>query len=183
MSDVVERAKSALEGVTEGPWEAQDWTSHANGERGCGILAGIGMKQRGIAWTGQHHWNPEAEAQADAEFIAAARTLVPELVAEVERLRAAEWSARGERDSMKRRLELLTADESWWIGGAWGDYGEVVLPVRALHMVLGQKMVGQSAVGEPELDPGLASTYRDLRATVEDLSDENARLRQELEAR
>lgn len=98
------------------------------------------------------------------------------LIAENERLRRSEWAARGERDSMKRRLELLTADESWWIGGAWGDYGEVVIPVRAVSMVLGQKMVDQDEPGAPELDPGLAATYRDLRATVEHLVSENDRL-------
>lgn len=94
---------------------------------------------------------------------------IDRLTAENARLRAAEWKARGERDSMKRRLELLTADESWWIGGAWGDYGEVVIPVRAVHMVLGWKDAEL-----PELEPGLAATYRDLHATVEHLSAENA---------
>jgi len=98
------------------------------------------------------------------------------LIAENERLRRSEWAARGERDSMRRRLELLTADESWWVGGVWGDYGEVVVPVRAVHMVLGQKMVDQDDADAPELDPGLAATYRDLRATVEHLVSENDRL-------
>jgi len=98
------------------------------------------------------------------------------LVAEVERLRRSEWAARGERDSMKRRLELLSADESWWVGGVWGHYGEVVVPVRAIAMVLGEKMVDQKKPGEPEIDPGLAATYRDLRATVEHLASENERL-------
>jgi hypothetical protein len=86
--DVVTRAKASLEGVTEGPWEAQEWDSHANGDRGCGILAGTpGMRQRGIAYTGLYHWNSQASAEADAAFIVAARSLVPELVAEIERLR------------------------------------------------------------------------------------------------
>src|SRR5258705_13763243 len=98
------------------------------------------------------------------------------LIAENGRLRRSEWAARGELDSVRRRLDLLTADESWWIGGAWGDYGEVVVPVRAIHMVLGQKMAGQEEAGEPELDPGLAATYRDLRAVVEHLVSENERL-------
>lgn len=98
------------------------------------------------------------------------------LIAENERLRRSEWAARGERDSMRRRLDLLTADESWWIGGAWGDYGEAVIPVRAIAMVLDRKMVDQDEPGAPELDPGLAATYRDLRATVEHLVGENERL-------
>lgn len=156
MSDIVERAKAALEGVTEGPWvfdpDRDDYlVSESTGEV-----------------VGSQRFN--------TEFIAAARTLVPELVAEVERLRRSEWAARGERDSMKRRLELLSADESWWVGGVWGDYGEVVVPVRAIAMVLGEKMVDQKKPGEPEIDPGLAATYRDLRATVEHLASENERL-------
>lgn len=100
--------------------------------------------------------------------------------ADNERLRSSEWAARGERDSMKRRLELLAADESWWIGGAWGEYGEAVVPLRAIWMVLGEKGVDQSKVGEPELNPGLAATYRDLRATVEHLAADNERLRADL---
>jgi hypothetical protein len=93
------------------------------------------------------------------------------LVAENERLRRSEWTARAERDSIKRRLERLTADESWWIGGAWGDYGEAVIPLRAVWMALGDK-----DSEPPELEPGLAATYRDLRATVEHLVAENDRL-------
>lgn len=81
MSDLVERAKAALEGVTEGPWETRsDYMELTrvvhSGEAefalflccDCGVEAGAGEGR-------------------DAEFIAAARTLVPELVAEVERLR------------------------------------------------------------------------------------------------
>ena len=64
MSDITERAKEALEGVTPG-WEVRDEFIYPLSIR-CGV---------GGIW------------KRDAEFIAAARTLVPELVAEVERLR------------------------------------------------------------------------------------------------
>ncbi|WP_085142984.1 hypothetical protein [Mycolicibacterium conceptionense] len=76
MTDVVERAKAVLAGVTEGPWSAipgdryyfgsatNVWTEHGRGR----LIAGDLHKP-------------------NAEFIAQARTLVPELVAEVERLR------------------------------------------------------------------------------------------------
>ena len=119
---------------------------------------------------------PQSAPSAVVELGDWASEYLPELVAEVERLRRSEWAARGERDSMKRRLELLSADESWWVGGVWGHYGEVVVPVRAIAMVLGEKMVDQKKPGEPEIDPGLAATYRDLRATVEHLASENERL-------
>ncbi|AVO21766.1 hypothetical protein SEA_JEON_63 [Mycobacterium phage Jeon] len=70
MSDVVARAKAALEGVTEGPWT---WTH--------------GMDARAMV-LGPDNLRVKLEGYRDAEFIAQARTLVPELVAEVERLRA-----------------------------------------------------------------------------------------------
>jgi hypothetical protein len=63
--DVVARAKAALEGVTPGPWEMRDSFVYP-----LSISARLG----GI-WP------------VDAQFIATARQLVPELVAEVERLR------------------------------------------------------------------------------------------------
>lgn len=73
MSDVVERAKAALEGVSRGPWKLGNRTypDVVHSPNGC-------------------LWNPdrgEINHQADGEFVAAARSLVPELVAEVERLR------------------------------------------------------------------------------------------------
>lgn len=75
MSDVVERAKAALEGVTRGPWRVgkRKWIGVVLTPHGC-------------------VWNPnrgEVNNPPDGEFIAQARTLVPELVAEVERLRVA----------------------------------------------------------------------------------------------
>ncbi|QBI97429.1 hypothetical protein SEA_FANCYPANTS_93 [Mycobacterium phage Fancypants] len=95
--DVVERAKAALEGVTEGPWETSvhampgatvdEWyvreithTFDPNMHR-LNVL-----KVRGATHAArQCCWPPTV---ADAEFIASARSLVPELIAEVERLRS-----------------------------------------------------------------------------------------------
>ena len=74
MTDIVERAKAALEGVTKGPWKLGNrrYPDVVHSRSGC-------------------LWNPsrgEVNNPADGEFIAASRDLVPELVAEVERLRA-----------------------------------------------------------------------------------------------
>lgn len=78
--DVTDRARAALEGVTCGPWT---------------VVSG--------AWGNVWHF-PEGDhndgrptvvvrmggmTEADSTFIATARTLVPELLAEVERLRGA----------------------------------------------------------------------------------------------
>jgi hypothetical protein len=65
--DVVSRAKAALEGVIEGPWEMRD---------GFVYPLSISARLGGIR-------------PRDAEFIAAARSLIPELIAEVEKLREA----------------------------------------------------------------------------------------------
>ncbi|AQT25893.1 hypothetical protein SimranZ1_81 [Mycobacterium phage SimranZ1] len=70
MSDAAERAKAALEGVTEGPWT---WTH--------------GMDARAMV-LGPDNLRVKLEGYRDAEFIASARSLVPELIAEVERLRS-----------------------------------------------------------------------------------------------
>ncbi|AYQ99728.1 hypothetical protein PBI_MANDA_42 [Mycobacterium phage Manda] len=77
MSDVVERAKAALEGVTEGPWTFQHWGGqNQNGDYAESIL-----------FDGAGESMTYGLPDRDGEFIAQARTLVPELVAEVERLR------------------------------------------------------------------------------------------------
>ncbi|AXQ64571.1 hypothetical protein KNU83_gp080 [Mycobacterium phage LilMoolah] len=86
MRDVVERAKAALEGVAYGPWEFD--------------CSDEGMQAVGgpVIWLGDGDlgFRVEAHYQDDrnAEFVAQARTLVPELVAEVERLRAQETRIR-----------------------------------------------------------------------------------------
>jgi hypothetical protein len=66
VTDVVAEAKAALEGVTEGPWKL----SEPDGN-----------------WIWPHVCNTYGSRHEDAVFIAAARSLIPALVAEVERLR------------------------------------------------------------------------------------------------
>ncbi|ATN91256.1 hypothetical protein I5H76_gp078 [Mycobacterium phage Phasih] len=90
MSDVVERAKATLEGVTEGPWTFQHWGGqNQNGDYAESIL-----------FDGAGESMTYGLPDRDGEFIAQARTLVPELVAEVEELRlvvaAAAVALRGE---------------------------------------------------------------------------------------
>uniref|UniRef100_A0AAU8GPU4 Uncharacterized protein n=1 Tax=Mycobacterium phage Farewell TaxID=3158893 RepID=A0AAU8GPU4_9CAUD len=69
MSDVVERAKAALEGAYEGPW----------------IQVGLGNIHTDPV--GQRPPVAKTWTRGNGEFVAQARTLVPELVAEVEELR------------------------------------------------------------------------------------------------
>lgn len=85
MSDIVERAKAALEGVTEGPWYSTggvvwfvDVIAVPDPSDPSGQTSMPEQVQEKVCDT----------SEGDAEFIAASRQLVPELVAEVERLRA-----------------------------------------------------------------------------------------------
>lgn len=86
MTDLVERAKAALQDVTPGPWV---WDSE--GYMGCGqvytededlLCCNI------AAPSGDLYPRSGYSPRDDMKFIAAARQLVPELVAEIERLRA-----------------------------------------------------------------------------------------------
>lgn len=81
MSDVVERAKAALEGVTEGPWD------HAEAFDASFVCAGDGGTVA-QSWIVRLDNRPgRVKDKRDAEFIAACRELVPELVAELESAR------------------------------------------------------------------------------------------------
>lgn len=70
MSDIIERAKAALEGVAAGPWR---WGVVDDDEEYLLDPNGVQVP---------------SYAPANMAFIAESRALVPELVAEVERLRA-----------------------------------------------------------------------------------------------
>lgn len=86
MSDVVQRAKQALEGVTEGPWR---WGIVDDDDEylldPCGVQVPTYIKENTV-------------------FIAAARSLVPELIAEVERLHGLLVSASDEVKSLRKQL-------------------------------------------------------------------------------
>lgn len=71
MTDVVARAKAALEGVYQGPW------------------INVGGGNIHVDPVGSRPPTAKTWTKANGDFIAAARSLVPELVAEVERLEGA----------------------------------------------------------------------------------------------
>lgn len=92
MSELVGRAKASLEGVAEGPWSL-DPEKYADTPYG---------KYRDVDGP-NGGWIAHAQDRTHARFIITARQLVPELIAEVERLeRALEgrvWELERERDS------------------------------------------------------------------------------------
>lgn len=91
MSDVIERAIMALNGVTPSPWNCHDFGVVGMDEPSCTIVyAGEKFDWQAVrdgdflfatnAWDSQQY--------LDANFVAAARTLVPELIAKVAELKA-----------------------------------------------------------------------------------------------
>ena len=98
MTDIVERAKSALEGTTEGSWSVVYETPDdiGGGEPYAYAIHGpADHSTLDCDWLGdeykQQYGHEITEivglSDADAEFIAQARTLVPELVEAIERAR------------------------------------------------------------------------------------------------
>lgn len=79
--DVADRAEAALEGVTDGPWVSWKQRQHFRDQGGIyrGNVVSDATKQIIVTQTGN---------VANSEFIAAARSLVPELVAELKTTRA-----------------------------------------------------------------------------------------------
>lgn len=82
--NIVEQAKATLEGVTEGPWLVHNERGHygVTSITEAHAYGNVAFAQSDYAGYGN------GSRKADAEFIAAARTLVPELIAEIERLNA-----------------------------------------------------------------------------------------------
>lgn len=81
MSDIIARAEAALEGVTEGPWTVESQVDHMSGETEYWLPE---IEQ----WRGYRNNIQCGTDKALARFIAAARTLVPELIAELKSARA-----------------------------------------------------------------------------------------------
>lgn len=76
--DLILKAERVLEGVTDGPWVAE-----YSGEQGNCVIPHDAQSTREAVCTTHLYYQV-----ADAEFIAAARQLVPELVAELKNTRA-----------------------------------------------------------------------------------------------
>ena len=95
-ADDLDAIRARVEAATEGPWEAFATTVAARVDTGCrGGCSGLpGVHETACGWE-----DVAGAADRDATFIAHARTDVPALLAEVERLRAGiealadEWEA------------------------------------------------------------------------------------------
>lgn len=103
MSELADRAKASLEGVTEGPWvswkDRESRESYSDGYVYRGNIISDSTKQIVVTRSGN---------AANSLFIAAARQLVPELIAEVERLEAEVNGLEGLVSTLAGCLELVT---------------------------------------------------------------------------
>lgn len=112
-ADVIERAKAALEGVTPGPWAHRTAPHPDSGETPAEYLAGSLSSSGGplhvliadspdpeLAYVIPALTGDGPTSEINAEFIAAARTLVPELIAELAR-------ANHDRTMLRRQLDAL----------------------------------------------------------------------------
>lgn len=97
MNDILARAKAALTGVAEGPWRVERWEDFSGHEVSYS-LPDISQ------WSGYRNTVDCGGDKALAGFIAEARSLVPELVAEVERLRAALKTECDAADNAERQV-------------------------------------------------------------------------------
>lgn len=84
MNDVVIRARGSLEGVSDGPWR---WEPSKHIRSGYVITAQNRTAVHACDWNADYGPFPEQFNHVDANFAAQARTLVPELTEELERLR------------------------------------------------------------------------------------------------
>ncbi|QAY05722.1 hypothetical protein SEA_FUSHIGI_74 [Mycobacterium phage Fushigi] len=107
MSDPVARAKAALESVGDGPWAIDS-------EDGEPIIHEAHHYDSADEWydvdSPNGGWVAHCEDLPVAEFIAAARTLIPELVAEVERLRPRGVETTADLEWLPENSVILTHD-------------------------------------------------------------------------
>ncbi|WP_087075917.1 hypothetical protein [Mycobacterium dioxanotrophicus] len=200
MSDVVERAKAALEGVTPGPWtwdgdtfsdaaehkcpHGTQWTDHGpdlvrGNEDGSAIEEY--SADNDVITSGGYDASGLEIKTADAEFIAAARTLVPELVAEVERLRKItdiidpDSVYREQRDQAWAECDAANAEvERLRAGGPWVEHVEFQRAMKLQRDGDCTCNTGPDTEGPDEFCPWHGREYRFL-------ADELVRLAAEVE--
>lgn len=144
MSDVVVRAKTALEDVTEGGW--------LHLEDICGCYS-VDAKPDLVCL-------PIAESipnEADAAFIAAARTLVPELVAEIERMQAEHDPGKCYSSDVMERARYARSH-----GNFDALHAELIAEIERLHHLIQRGL----AIGDQFRTPYAAGARAELRRSA-----------------
>lgn len=135
-SDILKRAAEAVEGVTPGPWEyrpdhGDDWGIVKVDY--CVICQARDPEKLGREILAEHRetgidpWGP------NARFIAASRTLVPQLVAALEAAGADLARVTAERDADRAVMDGLAGALIWCSGSEdFNDGGKAVIGWRKL---------------------------------------------------
>lgn len=128
MSDLTDRAEQLLAGITPGPWDA---------DKARDGYMSITSPNGPVVWaTGQ----PGSGANIfdrDAAFIAAAPTLVADLLAEVKRLTPREITTVAELRTLPAGARVLDANGQQWAGNwplGFGAQGGPPLPATVLYL-------------------------------------------------
>ncbi len=166
MDDLISRAEKALEGVTPGPWvAANDENRTVRGENG--LTVGYYFQA------------------ANARFIAAARDLVPELVAKLREGAMREMAALGQASeaydaqlAAEAKLREVTAERPYVIGANDGwdaavEQGEASDAVKSAMVRFWKRLAD---VERARADAAEAELAR-LRAAIHEATDEAERLR------
>ena len=110
--DEIKAARALCEAATPGPWTAR-FDEYVIGDN---VSARVSIRNDDGAWVDSERTIVNESMRGDAAFIAAARTLVPRLLDEVERLKAALAEAVDiANDQVRQRTNLAAAVE----GDAW----------------------------------------------------------------
>lgn len=114
MTDIIAQAKAALDGITPGPWEhrvgpvdethAEYMQNTLSGGPALHVLIAPSDDER-YAYVVPAITGDGPTSGRNAQFIVAARTLVPDLIAEVERLRAEVATVRSGAQTLGRIIE------------------------------------------------------------------------------
>lgn len=110
--DLILKAERVLEGVTDGPWVAE-----YSGEQGNCVIPHDAQSTREAVCTTHLYYQV-----ADAEFIAAARQLVPELVAELKTTRAQLETLRAGLTRVEHFARIQALSERVRTGPAYSTY-------------------------------------------------------------
>ncbi|GAA4809483.1 hypothetical protein [Tomitella cavernea] len=131
--DVIARAELAMDGVTEGPWIAEYSREQGN----CVIPGDAESTRKAVCVTRLYH------QAADAAFIAAARTLVPDLA-------VALWEARADAREVEARAENVRRGASAQIADLRSQRDDALAEVERLRPLVANGMGAIGAVRDGE---------------------------------
>lgn len=127
MSSLTDRAEQLLAGITPGPWA---WVHDGD------VLTSNSGEVLGGVWYNDNSAGIFAD-DADAAFIAAAPTLVADLLAEVKRLTPREITTVAELRTLPAGARVLDANGRQWAGNwplGFGAQGGPPLPATVLYL-------------------------------------------------